>query len=649
MTAQDDTRRLLHAVDPLRDHARGSGAPGGVTVVVYGDYLCPFCRRLVQVLRRLREVMGDRLVYVFRQFPNEQTRPGANLASCAGEAAGLQGRFWEMHDALFDRDPPFTRADLLELAGSLGLDVDRFSRDLDGPAVRRKVQRDMSQGRQNGVVATPTIFVGGLRYDGAWDFESMLEGLRRPVAVRVQRTARAFANLPASAGLALLLAAAGALIWANSPYQAAYHRLVATSFDIGPPGNALSLTIGNWCSEGLLAIFFLLVGLEVRRELTVGALADRRAAALPIVAALGGVLAPAAIYLLLNRGPTAGGWAVPTATDIAFVLGILALLGDRVSVGLRVFIAALAVVDDMLSIVTLAVFYSQGFHPGALAAAAGISVLMVGFNRARVYAGWPYVVAGLGLWLSLQAGGVHAALAGLIVAAVLPTRSQPAAGPLLAQAATALAALEDAEAQTRQDGEPSRALVSARDGARRSLLAAGDRLGSPAERVEQALAPWTSYIVLPLFAFSAAGVSLQLDLPPPDAAPLLAGVVLGLVVGKPLGICLAVLLAIRSGFGIGPMAPLRTFVGAACICGVGDTVSFLLADQAFPDGPYAALAKVGVLAGSGLAALIGAALVLTSPRMKGSSGLAGDHRRPARHQSRRDDRRPISRGQSRAR
>ena len=223
------------------------------------------------------------------------------------------------------------------------------------------VEQDLAEGRRNGVTGTPTFFIDGVRYDGAWDFHSMLEALELPVASRLQRSARAFANLPASGGLVLLLAAAAALVCTNTPLAPMYRDFIGSAFGIGPPGSLLSMSVGAWFSEGLLAIFFLLVGLEIRREMTAGELSDPRAAILPVLAAVGGVLAPAAIYLTLNSGPAARGWSVPTATDVAFTLGILALLGPRVPPSLRVFVAALAVADDVLSVLTLAIFYPRDF------------------------------------------------------------------------------------------------------------------------------------------------------------------------------------------------------------------------------------------------------------------------------------------------
>nr|MBA3812471.1 Na+/H+ antiporter NhaA [Caulobacteraceae bacterium] len=390
MSAQGEEVRLRRPVDPERDHVRGGGAERDVvTIVVFGDYLCPYCRRLRHVLDRLRQALGERMAYVFRHFPNERAHPGADFASRAAEAAGRQHKFWPMHDALYRHELPLEEEQVLEVARAAGVDMDRLARDLEDGEIRQRVDDDLADGRRNGVTATPTLFVDGLRYDGAWDFYSMLEALERPVAARLQRSARAFANLPASAGLVLLIAAAAALICANTALEPYYRLFVGAPVGVSLPGGGLSLTVGAWFSEGLLAIFFLLVGLEIRREMTAGALTDRRAAVLPIVAAVGGVLAPAAIYLALNRGPTAPGWSVPTATDIAFTLGILALLGRRLPLGLRVFVAALAVVDDILSMLTLAVFYPRAFEAGWLLAGAVAVAAMVALNRSRVYAGWP--------------------------------------------------------------------------------------------------------------------------------------------------------------------------------------------------------------------------------------------------------------------
>jgi Na+:H+ antiporter, NhaA family len=604
--------RLVRAVDPERDHVRGAWSDEGVFVVGYEDFLCPYCRRLRPVMERLRQALGDRLVYVFRHFPNERANPGATLAAQASEAAASQGRFFEMHDAIFDRALPIQRAELLELATAIGLDTSRFERDLDSEPVRARVERDMVDGRENGVTGTPTLFVDELRYDGAWDYHSMLEALERPVAARVRRSARVFASLPTSAGLILLLMALLAILCVNTPLAPIYDRAMNAHLGIGPVDGLLSLTTREWLSEGLFTVFFLIVGLEIRREMTVGALTSLRAALLPVIAAVGGVVTPAVIYLLFNWNAASRGWPVPTATDVAFSLALLALLGDRVPSSLRVFVATLAVADDVLSMGTLAVFFPGTFAPIYLIAVALSLLALLALNRARVYARWPYVTAALATWLSLHALGVDAALAGVLVALAIPARPPPAPGPLLAQAATALAALDHAEAEARRKERAASWRLENEpvwEWSARNLSAAAERLLSPAERMERAVAPWSTYVVLPLFAFSATGVRLTLDFSSPERLHILAGTMLGLVAGKPIGILVASTMSVTTGLA----APLegvsrRQFVGAACLCGVGDTMALLMADRAFSPGE-ASIAKLGVLTGSVIAGLVGTAVL----------------------------------------
>jgi NhaA family Na+:H+ antiporter len=611
------SRRLLRDVDESRDHIRG-GAPGRgqAVVVVYGDYLCPYCRQLRRVLERLRKTLGDRLTYVYRQFPNERVHPGAQFASRASEAAGRQDKFWEMHDALYDHEGPLSDAVVLEIATSLGLDMARFRKDLDDAPVHRRVEDDVEDGRRNGVTGTPTIFVDGHRYDGAWDFYSMLEALDRPVGAKVRRTARSFANLPASAGIALLVSAAAALFLANGPLAGLYQRFVDAPIGIGPTHGGVWLSVAEWCAEGLLTIFFLIVALEIRRELTSGSLQGRRAAAGPILAAIGGVIAPAAIYLAINQGATSKGWATGADTGIAFTLGVLAIFGVRASASLKAFIAAYAVVDDILSVAILAIFFPHDLHAewliGAALAAAGLFTL----SRWRVYALWPYWAVAIGLWLMLHLAGVSGALAGVVLAAFLPTRPTPSASSLLAQAANALAELDQIEKlHAGTGGQPKLEQEPIWDWASRNLSAAAARLLSPAERVERDLSAWSTYVVLPLFAFTAAGVSLMVDTRTPDALAVLSGVALALALGKPIGIVGATWLASKLRLATGPADTSQmAFIGAACLCGIGDPLSILMAEQAFPGENVAAIAKLGVLVGSVAAAVLGTVALILSPR-----------------------------------
>jgi Na+:H+ antiporter, NhaA family len=478
------------------------------------------------------------------------------------------------------------------------------------------VDEDLADGRRNGVSGTPAIFIDRVRYDGAWDFHSMLEALQPPVGAQLRRTARAFANLPASAGIALMIAAIAAVICANSPFSSDYQRFVSTSIDIGTATDMLSLSVAEWCSEGLLAIFLMVLGLEIRREMTGGALANWKSASAPVIAAIGGIVVPAVLYLVLNGGPTAAGWSVSADTGVAFTLGILALFGSRASAGLKVFVATYAVADDVLSILILAIFYPHTVHVAwLLAGCAALGALAV-LNRWRVYAIWPYLIATVGLWLALHLAGVSGALSGIVLAAFLPRRPAPAAAPLLAQAATALSALENAENELLHQGD-ARAQLRQEPvwgWASRNLSAAAERLLSPAERAERVVEPWSTYVVLPLFAFTAAGIPLVADFTAPHAYSVLAGVTLAFAFGKPIGIALTSWAASKAGLATLPAdATPLAFLGAAFLCGIGDPLSLLTADQAFGSNSYASVAKIGVLLGSVLAAVLGATLFALSP------------------------------------
>ena len=287
--------------------------------------------------------------------------------------------------------------------------------------------------------------------------------------------------------------------------------------------------------------------------------------------------------------------------------------------------------DDVLSVLTLAIFYPKSFAPSWLLVSLIAIAALFALNRWRVYATWPYVVVTILLWVSLHSGGVHGALAGIGLAIFLPTRPAPAVGPLLAQAATALAELEHAENEERQSGGKPDGLTEEPiwEWASRNLSAASERLMSPADRIERAVAPWSNYVVLPLFAFSATGVALDLHIASPDAWRILIGVVLGLVIGKPLGISLVTLVAPKLEIARGlEDVTNRAVIGAACLCGVGDTVALLMADQAFEQEGFAAIAKTGVLIGSVIAAALGATIVALEPR--GSAKTASDSRAQAR-------------------
>jgi NhaA family Na+:H+ antiporter len=382
---------------------------------------------------------------------------------------------------------------------------------------------------------------------------------RQPL--RLPAAAREYLREEAAGGIVLMAAAAVALAWANSPWRAAYDALWATPLGFQLGRYALHADLRHWVNQGLMALFFLVVGLEIKRELAVGELASWRGAALPVVAAAGGMAVPAALYAAVNAGgPGAAGWGVPMATDIAFALGVLALLGSRVPPALKVFLLTLAVVDDLGSILVVAVFYSQGVDLAALAAAAGLLLLVAGLVRARVWWLPVHVVLGVALWLSLWRSGVSPALAGVAMGLLAPARPT-----------------------------------------------------SLAERLAHDLHPLSAFVVVPLFALANAGVTVDRDaLAGAGGGAVLAGILLGRVAGKPVGIAAAVWLAVRFGLAAMPGgASWRQLAGVATVAGIGFTVPLFVAGLAFPPGRFDAAVKLGLLLASVLAGA-GGALVLLS-------------------------------------
>jgi NhaA family Na+:H+ antiporter len=372
----------------------------------------------------------------------------------------------------------------------------------------------------------------------------------------VQPVAR-FLQIEAAGGILLLAATVVALVWANSPWDGAYVELWHT--DLGPED------LRHWVNDGLMAAFFFVVGLEIKGEVAHGQLSTRRAATLPAVAALGGMVVPAALYLVLNAGGDGGaGWGIPMATDIAFALGVLALLGDRVPSGLQVLLLALAIVDDIGAIAVIALAYTDDLAPAWASAAVG-GLAVYGFLwRAGLRFPPVYVVLGLGVWFATLESGIHATIAGVALGLLTP-------------------------------------------------VATG-------ERVEAVLHPWTSYVVIPLFALANAGIPLSADvLGDAVGSAVTGGVVLGLVVGKVVGVLGASWLAVRIGLsdlpdGVG----WRHLTGMAALAGIGFTVSIFISGLAFDDEALVDQAKLGVVAASVVAACLGSALLVRAGRRPGA-------------------------------
>ena len=408
-----------------------------------------------------------------------------------------------------------------------------------------------------------------------------------PAPRRVPEALRQFLSTETASGLVLLGGAVLALAWANSPWKAAYASFWGTELSVRLGRLSAREDLRHWVNEGLMTVFFLVVGLEIKREVAAGELRDRRTAVLPAVAALGGMLVPAGLYLAVNLGrPGARGWGIPMATDIAFALGALALLGRRVRSPLRLFLLTLAIVDDVGAITVIAVFYSDGIRWAPLAGAVLLLVGVALLPRTRIYWLPAYGVVAVTVWLLVFASGVHATIAGVALGLLAPARPL-AVGQVVRRWGRDLA------------DEPSPAQRS-----RMGELATPTK--SVAERLEETLHPLASFLVVPVFALANAGITLTGDaLRAPGASAVAGGVVLGLVAGKVLGVAGFSYLAVRLGLGSLPSdLRWREMIGVSALAGIGFTVSLFIADLALA-GPRLAAAKLGILAASLLASLVG--------------------------------------------
>jgi NhaA family Na+:H+ antiporter len=423
---------------------------------------------------------------------------------------------------------------------------------------------------------------------------------------RALRPFQQFAATESAGGVVLLLVTATALIWANSPWSASYFALWEHSASVKFVEWEISKSLEEWINDGLMSIFFFLVGLEIKRELIAGELASPRRAALPIAAAIGGMIVPALVFAAFTWGGIGQhGWAIPMATDIAFALGVLSLLGDRVPTVLKVFLTALAIVDDIGAVVVIAAFYNHGLDTTALAAACGALALLLLCNRAGVRKTAPYAVLGFALWLCILNSGIHATIAGVLLALTIPANTRIDAEEFTARASAALSEFETADLQSASILSSTR-----RQEALQELDRASSDMQAPLLRIEHALHGVVAFVIMPLFAFANAGVEIRLSTIQLLEWRIVAGVALGLLVGKFVGIRLATWVAAASGLAT-PLPKLRRGVvaGVSCLGGIGFTMALFIASLAFGPGHLLDSAKVGILGGSLVAGIVGWAIV----------------------------------------
>jgi Na+:H+ antiporter, NhaA family len=405
----------------------------------------------------------------------------------------------------------------------------------------------------------------------------------------------------AAGGVFLLAATLVALVWANSPWRSSYENLWSTTLTIGVGRWAISEDLGHWVNDGLLSLFFLVVGLEIKRELVTGELREFKAAALPVVAAVGGMVVPAVLYLAVNAGGEgARGWGIPMATDTAFALGILTLAARRAPANLKPFLLTLAIVDDIGAILVLALFYSGGITWGALAVAVGFSLAIFGLERIGVRATAVYVVLGMAVWVATFESGIHPSIAGVVLGLLTP------AVPFQRPRAVSEEAHRVAD-ETVDEPQPPDA--DAHHWLRLAWLSR--EAVSPLARMESTLHPWTSFVIVPLFALANAGVHLtEAALRDAVTSRIVLGIALGLVIGKPIGITFGSLLAVRTGVARLPAGVgWRSLAAAATVAGIGFTVSLFVAELAFATRSVTNVAKVGILSASLVAGAAGYVLL----------------------------------------
>jgi NhaA family Na+:H+ antiporter len=405
-----------------------------------------------------------------------------------------------------------------------------------------------------------------------------------------------------AAGSVLLLAATlVALAVANSPWGEAYERLLHASIGLTVAGRTFALSLQHWVNDGLMAVFFFVVGLEIKRELVLGQLSTLRGAILPVAAAAGGMVVPALLFAALNAGgPGARAWGVPMATDIAFALGVLALLGRRVPLGLKVFLTALAIADDLGAVLVIALYYTARIDAAALAVAGALLAVLALVRRRRMPVA-VYGILGAGVWAATLASGVHATVAGILLALLVPVRSQISPDRFLSEVGEAIRDLEGAPLS-----RETLVLDAARLERLEALHEAAGRFRPPGIVLEHALHPVTTWFVLPAFALFNAGVRLEGGLREPLGTPVALGVVLGLFVGKLVGITGASWLVVRLRLADLPEGVrMAHLLGAATLGGIGFTMSIFVAGLALGEGALVTAAKAGILAASAISAAAG--------------------------------------------
>lgn len=590
----DAPKYLVADVDSRYDHISGTDN-AKITMVEYGSYASSASAAAHEVVANLHTRFGDQMRYVFRHMPAAGNKMARRAAVISEYLAKHKINFWDIHNELMGQGKDLDDESLGRIVKNFGFDISQIHTVMD--EVDAKIERDIETAAHSGAVIPPTFFINGRRYEGPWDENSLADAMLKTPGHRLRIATLDFVRWGPSSGIALLAMVFLAFFLANSGVGGWFEALWERKLGFNLGDTTFELTLLKWINDGLLTLFFLVVGLEIKREFTVGRLSTRRAAILPVAAAVGGIIFPALLYIaVVPKGYLTLGWGTTISTDTAFAIALIVFLGKRVPVELRVFLTASAIMDDLVAILIVAVFYTTNIQYAYLGLTVGVTIILIILNRSGFYRPLPYVFLGVILWFLLHEGGVHATLSGVILALVIPTRPPANLRALGVQAQMILRA-EAAFNQNFEHHGPSHRALSMLD-------ALHDRIESPADKLLRTVEPISSYVVLPIFALANAGVVVSTDVFEGNWR-FMSAIILGLVIGKPVGIFIGAWLTSALKVADKPDSyTWRQLIGAGAISGIGFTMSIFIASLAFKEGDFPA-AKIAIFMASFAAALLG--------------------------------------------
>ncbi|MEM7106630.1 MAG: Na+/H+ antiporter NhaA [Bacteroidota bacterium] len=583
-----------------------------VEIVAYVDAMDKTASRARVGLDRAVERLGNSVTIEYRFLVNPNSdQQNSMRAAKALLAASNQDRLIEMRELIASHHGDYSDSTFTELAQKLKLDLALFQGDYNSTETNRQLEIARQEADRLGATIAPFVTLDGRLYRGPWDEYAFMEAVENRGTKHIEIAMESFFSWGASAAFVLLFATLTALIFVNVGFQDIYESIKHLDFGFQFGEHRFLEPLEVWINDALMAIFFFLIGLEIKREIIDGELSDINKALMPIIGATGGMIVPALVYTFVTiGGEGAHGWGVPMATDIAFTLGLMALLGSKVSTSLKIFVSALAVADDLGAIVVIAIFYGHGFHFFEFGMALGILAIMAVLNYRRVYTTSLYIFLGLFLWYFIFQSGLHATLAGVLTAAFIPFRNK---GDILG-VATQTQIIFEQEIANIHDSKTSDSVI--RSDSLRELNKAVDRLREPGYYLEHSLEKWVNYLVLPIFAFFNTGILVtgSEELLTRLFTAINTGIILGLCLGKPLGIFLFCWLASKLGIAhLSPAISWKSLLGAGCLAGVGFTMSIVVASTAF-SGPTLDTAKLSILIASLLASVLGLLILNTNKR-----------------------------------